>query len=84
VLADPKVKAVLINIFGGITRGDVVAQGILDALTVVPVRVPLVIRLVGTNQEEGRRLLEAAGLTVVDSMDEAARKVVAAAKGVSA
>jgi len=84
VLADPKVKAVLINIFGGITRGDVVAQGILDALKVVPVRVPLVIRLVGTNQEEGRRLLEAAGLTVVESMDEAAQKVVAAAKGVSA
>jgi len=78
VTADPNVKAILINIFGGITRGDVVAQGIRDALDRVAVNVPIVVRLAGTNAEEGRRSLEAAGLTAVDTMDDAARQVVAA------
>lgn len=80
VLSDPKVKAVLINIFGGITRCDVVAEGLLEALKTIEVRVPLVIRLVGTRQEEGRRMLAAAGLTVVDTMEEAAQRAVAAAQ----
>lgn len=80
VVADPQVRAILVNIFGGITRGDVVAQGLLEALRSVEVRVPLIIRLVGTRQEEGRRLLEEAGLTAVDSMEEAAQRAVAAAQ----
>ncbi|MBX6341601.1 MAG: succinate--CoA ligase subunit beta, partial [Thermomicrobiaceae bacterium] len=83
-LADPKVRAVLINIFGGITRCDVVARGLLEAMETVDVRVPLVIRLVGTNQEEGRKILADAGLTAVDTMQEAAERVVAAARGATA
>lgn len=79
VTADPNVRAILINIFGGITRGDVVANGIREALARVNVTVPIVVRLSGTNAEEGRRLLDEAGLHAVDTMDEAARKVVAAA-----
>jgi succinyl-CoA synthetase beta subunit len=78
VTADPNVKAILINIFGGITRGDVVAQGIREALDRVAVKVPIVVRLAGTNAEEGRRQLAEAGLTAVDTMDDAARQVVAA------
>lgn len=81
VTADPNVTAILINIFGGITRGDVVAQGVLDALGQVRVDVPIVVRLSGTNADEGRALLAKAGLTAVDSMDAAAAQVVAAAEG---
>jgi succinyl-CoA synthetase beta subunit len=81
VLSEPKVRGVLINIFGGITRCDVVAHGLLDAFGEVEVTVPLVIRLVGTNQAEGRAILADAGITTVDSMPEAARRVVAAAGG---
>ncbi len=79
VTADPNVRAILINIFGGITRGDVVANGIRDALQQVAVTVPIVVRLAGTNADEGRRLLADAGLTAVDTMDEAAARVVEAA-----
>ena len=79
VTADPNVRAILINIFGGITRGDVVAQGITEALQRVAVPVPIVVRLSGTNAEEGKRLLADAGLTAVDTMDEAAAQVVKAA-----
>jgi succinyl-CoA synthetase beta subunit len=79
VTADPSVRAILINIFGGITRGDVVAQGIAEALRRVAVPVPIVVRLSGTNAEEGRRLLSEAGLTASDSMDEAAAQAVRAA-----
>ncbi len=81
VLAEPDVKAVLINIFGGITRCDVVAQGLLEAMGKIDVDVPFVIRLIGTNQAEGQKLLSDAGITVVERMDEAAKQVVAAAKG---
>jgi succinyl-CoA synthetase beta subunit len=80
VTADPSVRAILVNIFGGITRGDVVAQGIADALRRVSVPVPIVVRLSGTNAEEGRRLLSEAGLTASDSMDEAAAQAVSAAR----
>ena len=80
VLSDPNVRAVLINIFGGITRCDVVAQGLLEALRAVEVGAALVIRLVGTRQEEGRQLLAEAGLMVVDTMEEAAQRAVAAAR----
>ena len=79
VTADPEVKAILINIFGGITRGDVVAQGIREALNRVNVEAPIVVRLAGTNAEEGRAILAEAGLTAVETMDEAAAQVVAAA-----
>jgi succinyl-CoA synthetase beta subunit len=80
VTADPNVRAILINIFGGITRGDVVASGIREALGKVAVKAPIVVRLSGTNAEEGRRLLAEAGLKAVDTMDEAARQVVAASE----
>ena len=79
VLADPNVNAILINIFGGITRGDVVARGIIAALNNVDVKVPLVVRLSGTNAEEGKKLLAEHGIIAGDSMDEAAAQVVAAA-----
>lgn len=79
VTADPNCRAILINIFGGITRGDVVAEGIRDALNEVQVQVPIVVRLSGTNAEVGKAILSAAGLTAVDTMDEAAASVVVAA-----
>lgn len=79
VTADPNVKAILINIFGGITRGDIVAEGITEAMSRVGVRVPIVVRLSGTNADEGRAILDANGLHAVATMDEAAAKVVAAA-----
>jgi succinyl-CoA synthetase beta subunit len=80
VTADPHCRAILINIFGGITRGDVVAEGIREALNEVQVQVPIVVRLSGTNAEEGKAILSAAGLTAVDTMDEAAASVVVAAR----
>ncbi len=77
VTSDPKVKAMFINIFGGITRGDQVAQGIVDALKGGDVReVPLVVRLTGTNEKEGRAILAAAGMHPVETMDEGARRAV--------
>ena len=79
VTADPNVRAILINIFGGITRGDIVAEGITEAMGRVGVSVPIVVRLSGTNAEEGRAILDDAGLHAVATMDEAAAKVVAAA-----
>jgi succinyl-CoA synthetase beta subunit len=80
ILSDPKVQAVWINIFGGITRGDIVARGILAGLKAVQTDLPIVIRLVGTNSEEGRKILADAGLVALESMDEAAAKVVALAQ----
>jgi succinyl-CoA synthetase beta subunit len=83
LMADKNVKAVLINIFGGILRCDVLAQGVIAAVTELGVRVPIVIRMEGTNVEEGKRLLRESGLnfTTADSMGEAAEKVVALARG---
>ena len=81
ILADPNVKAVLFNIFGGITRCDEVAMGILEALSEVQTQVPMVARLVGTNEEEGRRLLAEAHMITASSLVEAAQKAVAAAQG---
>jgi succinyl-CoA synthetase beta subunit len=80
VTADPSVRAILINIFGGITRGDVVAAGITEALQRVAVHVPIVVRLSGTNAAEGQRILSAAGLTATESMDNAAAAAVRAAQ----
>jgi len=81
ILSDPKVKAVLFNIFGGITRCDEVARGILAALEEVKTNVPMVARLVGTNEEEGRRILAEANFPSATSLGEAAQKAVALAKG---
>lgn len=80
VLSDPKVKALFINILGGITRCDEVAKGILEAKQKIGVTKPMVIRLVGTNEEEGKRILTDAGIDVLDSMEEAAHRVVEIAK----
>ena len=81
LLADPHVKAVLINIFGGIMRCDIVAEGVVAAAKGVGVAVPIVVRLEGTNVERGREILKASGLAfqVADGMRDAAEKVVAAA-----
>jgi succinyl-CoA synthetase beta subunit len=80
VTADPNVRAILINIFGGITRGDVVAEGITEALQRVAVHVPIVVRLSGTNAAEGQHILSEAGLTASESMDDAAAAAVSAAQ----
>jgi succinyl-CoA synthetase beta subunit len=83
LLADPHVQAVLINIFGGIMRCDVVAEGVVAAAKEVGVQVPIVVRLEGTNVERGREILKTSGLAfrVADGMRDAAEKVVAAAAG---
>jgi succinyl-CoA synthetase beta subunit len=82
LMSDPGVKAVLINIFGGILRCDTLAKGVIEAVREVKVNVPVVVRLEGTNVEEGRRLLNSSGLhfTVAIGMKEAAEKVVEALK----
>jgi succinyl-CoA synthetase beta subunit len=84
ILSDPNVNAVLINIFGGITRGDEVARGILEALNQVQTKVPMVVRIAGTKAEEGRQLLASANMTTANSLAEAAEKVVALSKGKAA
>lgn len=76
ILSDPNVKAVMFNIFGGITRGDVVANGIVKVLDQLKPNVPMVVRLVGTNAKEGREILEAAHLPAAASLDEAAETAV--------
>jgi succinyl-CoA synthetase beta subunit len=82
VTSDPRVRAMFINIFGGITRGDQVAKGIVEALAGDDVRkVPLVVRLTGTNAEEGRAILAEAGFVPVETMDEGAARAVALANG---
>jgi succinyl-CoA synthetase beta subunit len=81
ILSDPNVKAVLFNIFGGITRGDEVARGILTALKDVKSNVPMVTRLVGTNAEEGMRILADARMITADTLADAAQKAVSVAKG---
>ena len=82
MLSDPNVKAVLINIFGGILRCDIVARGLIEVSKQREIGVPLVIRMRGTNVDEGKRLLAESGLPVTLAKDlrEAAQKVVAAAK----
>ena len=80
VLSDPNVNALFINILGGITRCDEVAKGILEAKAKVGVTKPMVIRLVGTNEEEGKRILTQAGVHVLESMEEAAQRIVEIAK----
>jgi len=79
ILDDPNVKAILINIFGGITRGDEVAHGIVEARAQLTRDVPMVVRIVGTNAEDAKPILAEANLITADSLDDAAAKAVAAA-----
>ena len=81
ILDDPNVKSILVNIFGGITRGDEVARGVIDASRELNLTLPLVVRLTGTREEEGRRLLQEAGIRPEASATAAARKVVELASG---
>lgn len=81
LLSDANVKAVLFNIFGGITRCDEVARGIVAVLNKMDTKLPMVVRLVGTNEAEGQAILAQANLTTASAMDEAAEKVVALVKG---
>jgi succinyl-CoA synthetase beta subunit len=80
ILADPKVNAILVNIFGGITRGDEVAHGLIEARGQQDRDVPMVVRIVGTNADEAARLLSEAHFETASSLDEAAAKAVAASK----
>ncbi len=83
ILSDHKVKAILVNIFGGIVRCDLIAEGVITAVKEVGIDIPVVVRLEGTNAEQGRRLLEESGLSIVPAqqLSEAARKVVQLAGG---
>jgi succinyl-CoA synthetase beta subunit len=80
ILSDPNVKAVLINIFGGIMRCDIIAKGVVTAVREIGITVPVVVRLEGTNVEEGKEILRSSGLAVIpaDGMKDAAEKVIAA------
>ena len=80
ILSDPNVKAILVNIFGGITRGDEVARGIVEARRGLEREVPMVVRIVGTNSEEAKPILAQANLITADSLDDAAAKAVAAVR----
>jgi succinyl-CoA synthetase beta subunit len=81
ITSDPSVRAILFNIFGGITRTDDVANGIVTATRQFKVNVPIVIRLTGTNEEEAIRILKAAGMQALSDMDDAVQKVVALVRG---
>jgi succinyl-CoA synthetase beta subunit len=82
ILSDPAVEGILVNIFGGIMRCDIIADGIIAAAKEVDLKVPLVVRLEGTNVEEGKRILADSGLAIVPANDlgDAARKIVAAVR----
>ena len=83
ITADPNVKGILVNIFGGIMRCDVIAEGVVAAVREVGLEVPLVVRLEGTNVKEGKQILRDSGLNVIpaDDLDDAAQKIVAAIRG---
>ena len=83
ITADPKVEGILVNIFGGIMKCDVIAEGVVAAVQEVGLKVPLVVRLEGTNVELGKKILNESGLaiTAADDLDDAAKKIVAAVKG---
>jgi len=84
ILSDPKVKAIMVNIFGGIMKCDVIADGIIAAAREMKLQVPLVVRLQGTNVEKGKEMLASSGLAITpaDDLKDAAEKAVKAAKGV--
>ena len=83
ILSDPAVEGILVNIFGGIMRCDIIAEGIVAAAREIDIKVPLVVRLEGTNVEEGKRILADTGLAIVpaDDLGDAAKKIVAEVKG---
>ena len=83
ITADPAVKGILVNIFGGIMRCDIIAEGVIAAVKEVGLQVPLVVRLEGTNVKEGKAILNSSGLDIIsaDDLDDAAQKIVAAVKG---
>ena len=83
ITADPNVKGILVNIFGGIMKCDVIAAGVVGAVKAVGLKVPLVVRLEGTNVEEGKKIIRESGLNVLpaDDLDDAAQKIVNAVKG---
>jgi succinyl-CoA synthetase beta subunit len=83
ITADPNVKGILVNIFGGIMKCDVIAEGVVAAVKQVGLKVPLVVRLEGTNVEAGKKIISESGLNVVsaDNLDDAAQKIVKAVKG---
>ena len=82
ILSNPQVRAILVNIFGGIVRCDLIAEGIIAAVKEVGLQIPVVVRLQGTNVEKGRELLANSGLAITpaDDLNDAAQKAVAAAK----
>ncbi len=82
ILKDPKVKAILVNIFGGIMKCDIIARGIVEAVKITGLKLPLVVRLQGTHSKEGRQILQDSGLPIItaETIDEAAQKVVTASK----
>jgi succinyl-CoA synthetase beta subunit len=82
ILSDPSVKAILVNIFGGIVRCDLIAEGIISAVKEVGIRIPVVVRLEGTNVDQGRALLKNSGLaiTAAESLTDAAKRVVASVR----
>jgi succinyl-CoA synthetase beta subunit len=83
ITSDPKVKGILVNIFGGIMRCDVIAEGVVSAVKEVGLKVPLVVRLEGTNVELGKKIINESGLNVIaaDNLADAAAKIVKAVKG---
>lgn len=81
ILSDPRVRALFVNILGGITRCDETAQGVIEARKKTGSEKPIVVRMTGTNEEEGKRLLSEAGIDALDTMEEAAERVVALAGG---
>ncbi len=83
ITSDPQVKGILVNIFGGIMRCDVIAEGVVTAVKEVGLQVPLVVRLEGTNVEKGKDIINQSGLNVIaaDDLDDAAQKIVKAVKG---
>jgi succinyl-CoA synthetase beta subunit len=83
ITADPAVKGILVNIFGGIMRCDVIAEGVVAAVKEVGLKVPLVVRLEGTNVDLGKKIINESGLNVIaaDDLDDAAQKIVKAVKG---
>ena len=79
ITTDPAVKAILVNIFGGIMKCDIIAEGIIEASRSLDLKVPVIVRLEGTNVERGKKLLEESGLALItaDDLDDAATKAVA-------
>jgi succinyl-CoA synthetase beta subunit len=83
ITADPNVKGILVNIFGGIMKCDIIAEGVVAAVKEVGLKVPLVVRLEGTNVDAGKTIIRESGLNVLpaDDLDDAAQKIVKAVKG---